>query len=75
MFTCLRTLIQYLRVTLKEASMDYSKAGKEPPINEMMEDPIMKLLMKSDGVSLGALLPLIEGVSDKVGLRKQPNAA
>lgn len=45
--------------------MDYSKAGQEPLINELIEDPIVKLLMKSDGVSLGALLPLIEGVMDK----------
>lgn len=45
--------------------MDYSKAGQEPMINELIDDPIIKLLMKSDGVSLGALLPLIEGVMDK----------
>lgn len=54
--------------------MDYSKAGKEPSIHEMIEDPIMKLLMKSDGVSLGALLPLIEGVSDRVMRVETPAA-
>ena len=53
---------------------DYSKAGAEPSINEMIDDPIMKLLMKSDGVSLGALLPLIEGVSDKVVRMQSPAA-
>lgn len=53
---------------------DYSKAGAEPSIHEMIDDPIMKLLMKSDGVSLGALLPLIEEVSDKV-VRVQSPAA
>lgn len=45
---------------------DYTQRGEEPQIHDMMEDPIMKLLMKSDGVSIGALLPLIEQVSDKV---------
>lgn len=45
---------------------DYTRRGEEPQIDDMMEDPIMKLLMKSDGVSIGALLPLIEEVSDKV---------
>lgn len=39
---------------------DYSKSGIEPTIAEVIDDPIIKLVMKSDGVSLGALLPLIE---------------
>lgn len=46
---------------------DYTRRGEEPGLHEMMDDPIIKLLMKSDGVSIGALLPLIEEVSDKVG--------
>lgn len=45
---------------------EYTRRGEEPQIADMMDDPIMKLLMKSDGVSIGALLPLIEQVSDKV---------
>lgn len=51
---------------MTEIKIDYTRRGEEPPISDMMEDPIMKLLMKSDGVSIGALLPLIEAVSDKV---------
>lgn len=54
---------------------DYTRRGEEPKINDMMADPIVKLLMKSDGVSLGALLPLIEEVSDKVQKEQQPSAA
>lgn len=55
---------------------DYTQRGEEPGIPEMMDDPIIKLLMKSDGVSIGALLPLIEEVSDKVGKEEQrPSAA
>lgn len=54
--------------------MDYSKAGKEPSISEMIEDPIVKLLMKSDGISLGALLPLIEEASDKMSKMERPAA-
>lgn len=55
---------------------DYTRRGEEPGIPEMMDDPIVKLLMKSDGVSIGALLPLIEEVSDKVGKEEQrPSAA
>ncbi|MCH2546441.1 MAG: hypothetical protein MK052_02365 [Alphaproteobacteria bacterium] len=46
--------------------VDYTRRGEEPEIKDMIDDPIMKLLMKSDGVSIGALLPLIEEVSDKV---------
>lgn len=44
----------------------YKKSGTEPPLDELMDDPIIRLVMKSDGVSLGALLPLIEEVSGKV---------
>lgn len=51
---------------MAEIKIDYTRRGEEPPISDMMEDPIMKLLMKSDGVSIGALLPLIEEVSGKV---------
>lgn len=47
-------------------TLNYTRRGEEPHIADMMDDPIMKLLMKSDGVSIGALLPLIEQVSDKV---------
>ena len=54
---------------------DYTRRGEEPRITDMMDDPIMKLLMKSDGVSIGALLPLIEEVSDKVQREQQPSAA
>ena len=46
--------------------IDYTRRGEEPQIKDMMDDPIMKLLMKSDGVSVGALLPLIEEVSGRV---------
>lgn len=46
--------------------IDYTRRGEEPQIRDMMEDPIMKLLMKSDGVSIGSLLPLIEEVSGRV---------
>lgn len=53
--------------------VDYSKSGVEPHISEMIDDPIMKLLMKSDGISLGALLPLIEEVSGKMS--RQVSAA
>lgn len=59
---------------MAEIKTDFTRRGEEPQIAEMMEDPIMKLLMKSDGVSIGALLPLIEEVSDKVQ-REQPSAA
>lgn len=52
---------------------DYSKSGAEPPVNELVDDPIIRLIMKSDGVTLGALLPLIEEASDKV--QKQRKAA
>lgn len=50
----------------KTMKIDYTRRGEEPHIAEMMDDPIVKLLMKSDGVSVGALLPLIEQVSGKV---------
>ncbi len=62
-------------ITTKEAGMaeDYSKSGAEPPVNELVDDPIIRLIMKSDGVTLGALLPLIEEASDKV--QKQRKAA
>lgn len=46
--------------------IDYTRRGEEPHIQDMMDDPIMKLLMKSDGVSMGALLPLLEEVSGRV---------
>jgi hypothetical protein len=59
---------------MAEIKIDFTRRGEEPQIAEMMEDPIMKLLMKSDGVSIGALLPLIEEVSDKVQ-KEQPSAA
>lgn len=59
---------------MAEIKIDFTRRGEEPQIAEMMEDPIMKLLMKSDGVSIGALLPLIEEVSDKVH-KEQPSAA
>lgn len=59
---------------MAEIKIDFTRRGEEPQIAEMMEDPIMKLLMKSDGVSIGALLPLIEEVSDKVQ-QEQPSAA
>lgn len=54
---------------------DYTRRGEEPHIAEMMDDPIMKLLMKSDGVSIGALLPLIEEVSDKVAKEEKRSSA
>lgn len=45
---------------------DYSVSGKEPELQEVMSDPIVRMLMKSDGVSEGALRPLIKEVSAKV---------
>ena len=51
----------------------YTSKGEEPKLSEVMDDPIIRLIMKSDGVSLGALLPLIEEISLKVA--KQESAA
>lgn len=60
---------------MADVKKDYTRRGEEPRITEMMDDPIMKLLMKSDGVSVGALLPLIEEVGGRVRREQQPSAA
>lgn len=58
-----------------DRNRDYTRRGEEPQLHEVMDDPIVKLLMKSDGVSIGALLPLIEEVSDKMQAEERPSAA
>lgn len=48
---------------------DYISPGIEPTLEELMEDPIVQLLMESDGVSIQTLMPLIAEVSGHVQLR------
>lgn len=48
----------------------YVKAGEEPELQEMMDDPIIRLVMKSDGVSMGALQPLLQETREKMQQRK-----
>lgn len=45
---------------------EYKAKGVEPPLSEVMAEPIIQMLMKSDGITMGTLLPLIEEASDKV---------
>lgn len=39
--------------------VDYSVSGTEPPLREVMDDPIVKMLMKRDGVSADVLAETI----------------
>ena len=47
----------------------YEKSGIEPNLDELMEDPIVQLLMESDGVSMSTLMPLIAEISGHMQLR------
>jgi hypothetical protein len=38
------------------------RRAAEPPLSELLEDPITHALMRRDGVTMDALLDLIEGM-------------
>ncbi len=44
----------------------YDVSGIEPPLEEVVSDPIIQLLMQSDGVSPASLLPLMETIGAKI---------
>lgn len=42
---------------------DYAHAGVEPPIDELLNDPITQAVMHYDGVTQEALAPLLPETS------------
>ncbi len=46
----------------------------EPRIDEMLEDAVVKAVMKRDGVGRGELLGLIEWARIELGKRRRQNA-
>ena len=48
----------------------YATASLEPELNEVLDDPIIRLIMEKDGVARDALLPLL----DESGCRPSSSA-
>lgn len=44
---------------------DYAQARHEPPIEEVLRDPIIRLLMAFDGVEEDDILPMVDAVSSE----------
>ncbi len=55
---------------LDEAMQDYAVSGTEPTLSELLDDPILHLLMARDAITRGDLELLIERVRrDRLALR------
>ena len=50
------------RLRPNEAVMDYPVSGIEPTLSEVLDDPSIRLLMASDGVTRGDLELLIQSM-------------
>jgi hypothetical protein len=50
------------------ASMHNTEANIEPPVHELLSDPITELLMQTDGVERAALDPLLHDIMDKISM-------
>jgi hypothetical protein len=47
----------------------------EPPLHDLLDDPVLKLLLKGDRVRSGDLLNAIERARARLGVRFAPAAA
>ncbi len=44
--------------------MDYAQARQEPSLDEILSDPIVRMLMAMDGVEEADIMPLLHGLTD-----------
>jgi hypothetical protein len=55
-----------LRVPFVPAESAYTRAGLEPPLEEMLGDPIVRALMRRDGVVPGEVRQVLEAARRRV---------
>jgi hypothetical protein len=63
--------LQHLRPLLAGAAQaqPWRFAGEEPPLGELLADPLLHLVMKRDGVTEAALQAVIEAARGKLAAR------
>ena len=48
------------------------RADGEPPLSELLADPVLQLLLKGDGISLDELRKLIDNLRKRLPPEKRP---
>ncbi|MCI5050598.1 MAG: hypothetical protein MRY32_09795 [Rickettsiales bacterium] len=51
------------------AASTYDKANIEPPLDDVLDDPIVKALMNKDGVEVTDLRPMLEQIARESAAR------
>lgn len=60
---------------MPRTEQDWRKAGIEPSLRELMNDPIMRLLLRRDGLTYAEVWEFLEGTRDRLARNGQGTAS